>query len=180
MEEHITPAIETEIKYSGQQVKKYKLAKDTPQRKALVDQIIAVKHKIGFFKELSEEEIKVLINDINFQKFNKNEYVFRQGEKDNGFVYYILKGSMKIGIRDELGLSKTVTTIFAGNTIGEMSIVLQSERSANCIVAEDDTVLIGFTISEDTPEHALLFSKFYKLIAKEMAKKVLDTNKKVK
>lgn len=180
MEENEKKSVEKEISYSTPEVKKKKLVKEALQKNGLVDQIIAVKHKISFFRELEDEEIKILISDVLFKKFRKNETIFRQGEKDNGYVYYILKGSIKISITDQLGVSKVITTIYSGSTIGEMQIVLRSQRTANCIVAEDDTILLGFTISEDIPKHALTFSKFYRLVAKEMAKKVSDTNKKVK
>jgi CRP-like cAMP-binding protein len=146
-----------------------------------LEQLIRAKNKIHFFKDLTEYQIKTLIKDITFKKYNRNETVFRQGETKDPYIYYVLSGSIKINLRDDYGVTKTVTTLHSGAIIGEMQIVLNQERTATCITNDEVNILIGFTINKyQLGQHGNIYAVFYRNIAQVLAKKIEDTNKKIK
>ncbi|MEA3512348.1 MAG: hypothetical protein U9R37_02005 [Campylobacterota bacterium] len=61
-----------------------------------------------------------------------------------------------------------------------MQAILNNKRTASCISASDNTVLIGFTINEyNHKEHGNTYALFYKNISKVLAQKIQDTNLKV-
>ncbi len=146
-----------------------------------LDQLIRVKDKISIFTDLTEYQIKILIKDIIFKKFNRHELVFRQGDTKDPNIYYLLAGSIKVNLRDEFGITKTITTLPTGSVIGEMQAVLNEERTASCVTNSDANVLIGFTINEyQLGQHGNVYAVFYRNISRILATKIEDTNKKVK
>jgi len=146
-----------------------------------LEQLIRAKNKINFFKDLTDYQIQTLIKDIVFKKYNRNEIVFRQGETKDPYIYYVLSGSIKVNLRDEYGLTKTVTTLQTAAIIGEMQIVLDQERTASCITNSETNILIGFTINEyQLGKHGNIYAVFYRNIAEVLARKIEDTNKKIK
>jgi len=146
-----------------------------------LEQLIRAKNKINFFKDLTDYQIQTLIKEVVFKKYNRNETVFRQGETKNPYIYYVLSGSIKVNLRDEYGLTKTVTTLQTGAIIGEMQIVLDQERTATCVTNGETNILIGFTINEyQLGQHGNIYAVFYRNIAEVLARKIEDTNKKIK
>ncbi len=146
-----------------------------------LEQLIRAKNKINFFKDLTDYQIQTLIKDVVFKKFNRHETIFRQGDTRDPYIYYILAGSIKVNLRDEYGVTKTVTTLPSGSIIGEMQIVLNQARTATCVANNDENILIGFTINEyQLGQHGNIYAVFYRNIAEVLARKIEDTNKKIK
>jgi CRP/FNR family transcriptional regulator, cyclic AMP receptor protein len=56
-------------------------------------------------------------------------------------LYLLLEGSVKVQVDHEDGTEVTVALLGPGDTVGEMSLVEQAERSAN-VVALEETVLL--------------------------------------
>ncbi|MCD4758070.1 MAG: cyclic nucleotide-binding domain-containing protein [Arcobacteraceae bacterium] len=146
-----------------------------------LEQLIRAKNKINFFKDLTDYQIQTLIKDIVFKKLNRHETIFRQGETRDPYIYYVLAGSVKVNLRDDYGVTKTVTTLPVGSIIGEMQIVLNQERTASCVANNEENILIGFTINEyQLGQHGNIYAVFYRNIAEVLARKIEDTNKKIK
>jgi len=146
-----------------------------------LEQLIRAKNKINFFEDLTDLQIETLIKDIVFKKLNRHETIFRQGDRKNPYIYYVLAGSVKVNLRDSYGVTKTVTTLPIGSIIGEMQIVLDQERTATCVANSDENILIGFTVNEyQLGKHGNIYAVFYRNIAKVLAKKIENTNLKVK
>jgi CRP-like cAMP-binding protein len=146
-----------------------------------LEQLIRAKNKINFFKDLTDYQIQTLIKDVSFKKFNRHETIFRQGEEKDPYIYYVLAGSIKVNIRDDYGVTKTVTTLPTGAIIGEMQVVLNQARNATCVANNDENILIGFTINEyQLGQHGNIYAVFYRNIAQVLARKIEDTNKKIK
>jgi len=147
----------------------------------ILEQLLKVKHKINLFDDLTAYQIKTLVKEITFNKFKKNETVFRQGEKKNQFIYFILTGSIKVSIADSFGVKKTITTVSQGAIIGEIQAVLDDERTASCVATSDANILIGFTINPyNMVSNGNVYGIFYRNLSRVLALKINDTNSKVK
>ena len=147
----------------------------------ILEQLIKVKNKINLFDDLSDYQIKILVKEIIFKKFKKNETIFRQGEDKNQFIYFVLAGSVKVSLTDEFGVRKTITTVPQGSIIGELQAILDNKRTASCIASSDANILIGFTINTyNLKENGNVYAIFYKNLSRILALKISDTNDKVK
>ena len=147
----------------------------------IIEQLIKVKNKINLFDDLSDYQIRLLVKDIIFKKYKRNEIIFRQGEEKNQFIYFILAGSIKVAVTDGFGVRKTITTVTQGSIIGELQAILENKRTASCIAASEDNILIGFTINTyNYKEHGNVYAIFYKNLSRILALKINDTNSKIK
>jgi len=147
----------------------------------ILEQLLKVKHKINLFDDLTAYQVKTLVKEITFNKFKKNETVFRQGEKKNQFIYFILTGKIKVSIADSFGVKKTITTVSQGSIIGEIQAVLDDERTASCVASSDENILIGFTINPyNMVSNGNVYGIFYRNLSRVLALKINDTNSKVK
>ncbi len=147
----------------------------------ILQQLLKVKNKINLFDDLNNQQVKTLVKEITFNKFEKNETVFRQGDKKNQFIYFILAGSIKVNISDNFGVKKTITTVTQGSIIGEIQAVLDHERTASCVASSDSNILIGFTINDyNMVTNGNVYGIFYRNLSRVLALKINDTNSKVK
>lgn len=147
----------------------------------IMEQLLKVKNKINLFDDLTDHQIKLLVKDIIFKKYTKHEIIFRQGEDKNQFIYFILAGSVKITLTDQWGVRKIITTVPQGAIIGELQAIVDNKRTAGCLAASDDNILIGFTINDyNLKEHGNVYAVFYRNLSKILAHKLHDTNSKVR
>ncbi|MEA3384149.1 MAG: cyclic nucleotide-binding domain-containing protein [Campylobacterota bacterium] len=146
-----------------------------------LEQLLKVKDRISFFKDLNDEEIRFLIKDIVFKRFENNEIIFSQGENKDEYIYYIMKGFVNINLRDEFGIRKNVATVHHGSVIGEMKPILDEGRTAGCVAGTAGAVVIGFTIKHYASGiQSDAYAKFYRNMAYILAKKIKETNKRVR
>ena len=151
------------------------------QDKTLIHKLLEVKDKIKFFQDLEDDEIQLLIHSIVFKKYNKNEIIFLQGENKDDYIYYILKGFVNIHIRDDNNIARKVATLNPGTLIGEMKPILDEGRTATCVAGTPGAVVLGFVIDQsDIKKDSLAYAKFYRNMSYILAKKVQDTNKRIK
>ena len=147
----------------------------------IIVQLIKVKNKINLFDDLTDYQIKILVKDIIFKKYAKHEIIFRQGEEKNQFIYFILAGSVKIALTDEWGVRKIITTVSQGSIIGELQAIVDNKRTAGCIAASENNILIGFTINNyNLKENGNVYAVFYRNLSKILALKINDTNSKIR
>ena len=147
----------------------------------IIEHLFKVKHKIDLFNDLTEYQIKTLVKDITFNKFKKNETIFRQGDKKDQFIYFILAGSVKVVLKDDFGVKKTITTVPQGSIIGEIQAILAQERTASCVASADSNILIGFTINDySIATNSNAYGIFYRNLSRVLALKIADTNIKVR
>ncbi len=151
------------------------------EQNSALDQLLKVKNRISFFKDLSDDDIKFLIRDIVFKKFTTNEIIFSQGEDKDNYIYYILKGFVNINLLDEFRVRKNVATIHSGSIIGEMKPILDEGRTAGCVAGNAGATVIGFTISHyESKNNSKPYALFYRNMAYILAQKIKETNKRVK
>lgn len=151
------------------------------QNDEILEQLIKVRNKIRLFDELDGSQIKILVRDVIFKKFQKNETIFREGDEKNQFIYFILTGSVKVSTTDGFGVRRKITIVPRGSIIGELQAIAGNKRTATCTVEDDINILIGFTIKKDfIKENAIIYATFYKNLSTVLAQKISDTNTKIK
>ena len=95
---------------------------------------------IEIFKELSDNNIKILEQKSAIKEYKKNDIIVKEGEPANCF-YVILKGNVKIYITTEVGKIVEVCILGRGDFFGEMSFFEGVKRNAS-VDAIDDVLLL--------------------------------------
>lgn len=116
------------------------------------DVAIQAFRRTALFGLLNEEYLSVIAEMADEKHFSKEEHIFREGEKGDGF-YIILQGRIRIS-RQISGIGEEALAILeSGNYFGEMALIDDQPRSADAI-AQDKSKLL-FLKTEDLQD--LLF-----------------------
>jgi CRP/FNR family cyclic AMP-dependent transcriptional regulator len=96
-----------------------------------------------FFETLTSEELLVAVQHINFLEVEPDEILFKEGD-DADCVYFVIEGELDV-IKESPGeRSKpervVITTLSKGRSIGEMSVIDKTPRSATVEVREKATL----------------------------------------
>lgn len=92
------------------------------------------------FQELTDEEIKFVMENARVVNFEDGEILIREGE-DAGIIMVILDGSVKVVRLLQDGREKKLTEpLIAGDTVGEMSFIDGIGASATLIASGSVTV----------------------------------------
>lgn len=96
--------------------------------------------EIPLFDQLTHVQKEHLAEFIQYVFYKSNQSVFSEGEK-GGTLYYIISGKIEV-IKESLAGEKTILAKYRkGVTIGEMSLVDKSTRSATVKTVEDTEML---------------------------------------
>jgi CRP/FNR family cyclic AMP-dependent transcriptional regulator len=111
--------------------------------KATADFLIA----FPFFETLTSEDILIIAEHINFLEIDEGAYVFREGDGGD-CVYFVIEGELEV-IKESAVDGKegvVISTLSKGQSIGEMSVIEKTPRSATVRARTPTTVL---TLSAD-------------------------------
>ena len=142
----------------------------------IIKEILLEKEKIIFFKDLEDDEIKLLLKNVILKKFMPNEIIFSQDEDKDDYMYYIVNGDVGIMKKTTSGLLKKVTILKKSALVGEMKPILRGGRTATCIAGANGAIAIGFTIEKDDSQNPEVYEKFYKNIANILIQKLEENN----
>ena len=86
-----------------------------------------------FFETLTSEELLAAVEHINFLEVEPDEILFREGD-DADCVYFIIEGDLDV-IKESVGGTPgagqvLISTLSKGRSIGEMSVIDKTPRSA--------------------------------------------------
>ncbi len=107
-----------------------------------------LKKKYIFFSNFSIDELLLIFNLADKEKFKKGEYIIREGTNGTK-LYIIISGSITVSHEVD-GKETAVTTLPAGSCFGEMAIVDRMPRSASVIAREPTNAL---SINETVLRH---------------------------
>src|SRR3989338_4261168 len=110
------------------------MGKDIELIKTLMDDI----PQLGF---LENDELDILAHHINYQKAGKGSILFKEGTMGKT-LYLIVKGKVEIKKESVSGNQTVLAQFGKGASIGEMSLIDESSRSATASVIEDAELLI--------------------------------------
>ncbi len=131
--------------------KPQKSDKPGKMKQATIDYLI----NIALFDELTPNELGITAEYMNFFEFEKGKTLFKEGDKGD-YVCFIVKGGVEIIKSTATAKRAVIATIRKGSTLGEMSIIDNTPRSATARAKQNTTLVIlskrGFnTILEKHP-----------------------------
>lgn len=158
-------------------VKTLDMCKNSAKSEELLDLI----SNLPFFKEFSQNELKILLSVTSLHRFDAGEEIITKGDLADSF-YVLLKGKvMAIIVKQDNTIIDI--PIQEGSPFGEMAILDNSPRSAWCVAADESLILeIGRHIINDVTcdIRMKLFARLTLIMADRIRKMNEVLNKKVK
>ncbi len=131
-------------------------------------------------RDFLREEIEVISRYMNLHSFEKGDYIFKQGERQD-FMAFIVEGKIDIIKESADSLEMIVVTLMPSTYFGEMSFVDEEPRSASAVAREDSMLL--FLSNENferiTKDHPQLAIKILRNIAKLISQRLRMTTGKL-
>jgi len=100
-----------------------------------------VLQNISIFSDTCGVDLAKIAAEMKRRELKAGELIFNEGDPGDE-LYVVVKGGVSIYIIDKEGKEVVLSEIMAGSFFGEMSIIEQAPRSANCRVIEDSIFLI--------------------------------------
>ena len=97
--------------------------------------------QISIFSEINDEDLNKIASEMKRKEGKTGELLFREGDPGDE-LFVVVRGGVSVFIIDKEGKEVVLSDIMTGNFFGEMSIVEQAPRSANCRVIEDSIFLV--------------------------------------
>ncbi|MDD2913834.1 MAG: cyclic nucleotide-binding domain-containing protein [Gallionella sp.] len=139
--------------------------------------IASMLEKVQMFKDLEWVQIEILSEYIQLYRAAPGAIVFREGERGD-FMCIVLQGKLEVHKENNLHIDKTITTIHAGRSLGEMTIVDGEPRSATAVAIEQSLLAVltqenFLKIMRDKPS---LSSKLLLKIAQLLSQRLRQTS----
>lgn len=114
-----------------------------------MDDILQLIDKIPFFGGFSDQEIQALSGYMGCFGAPRNARLLTEGQSDDHMLL-LLTGRVAVLKKDEHGTEQRVAEAGPGTTLGEMSMIDGSPRSASCVTTEptDFAVLTRGNLNE--------------------------------
>jgi CRP/FNR family transcriptional regulator, cyclic AMP receptor protein len=96
--------------------------------------------KVIFFKFLSEEEKKVLLDLSEVISYTSGDIIIAEGEIQP-YIFTVMQGTVHVVVNEKNGKEVFICSIGAGDVFGEAGIFLKVKRTAKVISAENTTIL---------------------------------------
>jgi len=98
--------------------------------------------EIPLFDELKSHELGIVADHMNFFEIDAGEVLFKEGDRGD-YVCFVLKGGLDVVKETGVpGETATIATIERKRSIGEMSVIDNTTRSATAI-ARSKTSLVA-------------------------------------
>lgn len=134
------------------------------------EQLIKYKHHIPYFKNMSDENIRNVVTNVQFRRFKKNEIIIKEYDDDKD-IHFLVEGEAQVSLN-----RKELAMICPKTIFGEFSFITERLRSAT-IQATCPSVVISFNLKlESFDQNPLLYPQLYKNIAEELVKKFYSMN----
>ena len=135
-----------------------------------IEYLLKSKDSIGFFSNMSEEEIKLITKDVKFIKCSNSEIITKQGDNHEE-MFLILSGECTV-VQD----NKIVGSLGPNQVFGEFSKITNKKRFSTVITKVPSTLLSFNLKLELFDEAPFSFSTLYKNILAELVAKIDISN----
>lgn len=96
---------------------------------------------LPLFDAFKSDELDILAKHMTHAEIFRGDYLFIE-EEQGDFMCFVVRGLLDVLKKTTSGEPRVITRLGKGNTIGEMSIIDQSPRSASVIARQPSIVII--------------------------------------
>ena len=105
------------------------------------DALIYALAKISFFDDLVKEELNTLMNYMSLYELKSGEFLFKEGEMGR-YVSFVVEGRLDVLKKSVAGTEIAITSVTKGYSIGDMSLLDETPRSASIRARSKSTLAI--------------------------------------
>ena len=95
---------------------------------------------LPLFDSFNVDDLDLLAKHMSYAHLRTGEYLFVEGDKGN-FMGFVVNGVLEVLKRSDNGENIVIARLTKGNSIGEMSLIDKSTRSATVIAKQPTTVV---------------------------------------
>lgn len=144
------------------------------------DLIIGFLIYIPIFDKIIADELRLISKYMNVVEAEPGEIIFKEGEKGD-YVCFVVNGSLDVLKKSETGKNIVISTLSKGRSIGEMSVIDDSPRSAT-VKARTKSTLV--TLSQEKlniilEEHCSIGVKILKGISRLLSLNMRKTSSRL-
>lgn len=121
---------------------------------------------LPLFDAFKTDELEILARHMSFAEILRGEHLFVEGDKGD-FMCFVVRGLLDVLKTSTMGDYRVIARLGKGNTIGEMSIIDQSPRSAT-VIARHPSVVIILTKREFD-----ILTEYYPAVGVTLLKKIM-------
>jgi len=121
---------------------------------------------LPLFDAFKTDELEILARHMSFAEILRGEHLFVEGDKGD-FMCFVVRGLLDVLKTATMGDYRVIARLGKGNTIGEMSIIDQSPRSAT-VIARHPSVVIILTKREFD-----ILTEYYPAVGVTLLKKIM-------
>jgi CRP-like cAMP-binding protein len=121
----------------GGKVKDFNSINGSKMNGAIIDFL----SKLSLFCTLQADELKIVAEHMHFLEIEKDEILFREGDKGE-YICFVLNGIIDIVKESPSGDGVVIASLLRGRSIGEMSVIDSSPRSATAKAQTKSSLLI--------------------------------------
>ena len=89
---------------------------------------------LSFFEYLNSDESEVIFSHLNYQNFEANDLIFKEGSTGN-HCYFILQGQVEVRQTLSTGSEQRLAKLNEGDMFGHIALIDRKPRSASCYAA---------------------------------------------
>jgi CRP-like cAMP-binding protein len=105
---------------------------------AFADQIFSLVGRSQFFAEFNRDDIALLGGYMRVYHAQPGQTIIREGDFGD-YMLLIIRGEVDILKRNLMGVPQQLTSVTAGMTLGEMSMIDGEPRFATCVALKETT-----------------------------------------
>lgn len=133
--------------------------------------------QIHIFDELIGDELAIAASHMNYLEMKNGQYLFKEGDKGD-YVCFVVEGEIDVIKQSASEKKVKIASLPKGSTLGEMSIIDHTPRSAAARAAVDTTLILfsqkGFNKRLD--EHPKIGIKILKGISRLLSLNMRKTS----
>lgn len=140
------------------------------------DELCTMIERAQMFQDFARSDIETLAKYARAYEVEKGNAIFREGEKGT-YLCIVIDGKVDVLKETDARERKKITTIRAGKTMGEMSMLDDLPHSATTVAAEKTTLVLITRNNFDkmTLEHPALGIKIIRRIARLISLRLRQT-----
>ncbi len=115
--------------------------KEVQLRDEIKETVLNLLMRLHMFDEVDSVELNVIADHMNYFEIEKGRYIFKEGDEGN-FICFVVKGGIDIIKKTNTGEERTIATVHRGASLGEMTVIDKTHRSASARAKTDATLLI--------------------------------------
>lgn len=134
--------------------------------------------KFPIFEGLSSNDLEQVATVLKHQKVPQGTQLIRQ-EQNAAEVFFINDGRVRVEMMGVDGkASEVLTTLTAGDSVGELALARVGRRTASAITQMDSELYSADAASLNTlfERHPLIGLKVFRNLSKVLAGRLVDTN----